>query len=709
MSIIQSLRDRAAWIISGAIAFALIVFVVEEGLRNKSVFGNSSNTLGKVNGTTIERQSFEEKMKRIEDNYARQYGQTMDENTRAQQRQALWNELADDAIMESVYTDLGLDATDAELSDYIFGPNPPQDLRQRFTNNEGVYDANQAYQTIQSIKKNKNSADYNSFFGEYMPAVAKFRKREKYQDLLANSFYVPKWLVEKSANENSQIATINFVAVPYTSIPDSAIKVTDEEITAYVNKNKAACKQEKAASIDFVFFSGAPNHEDTVSTINSLNAVRDSFATTTNVSQFLQAQGSATQYYDAYITRKKIQIPAIDSIIAHPAIYGPYNDGGTYVLSRVIASRNIPDSVNVRHILIGTIKQDQSTGQTYPIRSDEDAKKLADSIQTAIRSGANFDTLCVKFSDDDASKMRGGKYEKVEPGTMVPEFNNYIFENPAGSKGIVKTDFGYHYIEVLSQKGGSPAYKIAYFTKQIVTSDATANAALGLATQFAAESRDTKKFAENAKARNFSVLKAEQIDPLATEIPGVQGNAREMIRWIFNDASEGSVSEKPYEISGNYIVPLVRRIYKEGTKDAEAARPDVEFKVRQEKKKDMIAKKVGNPATLADVANALQTQVVTADSVSFGNPTIKNIGFEPKVAGAAFNKAFQAKLSGAIGGELGVYYLQTVYVGAVPNTSLDLKAQQAIQMNQFKMFVGRSLFETKRKAANIVDNRYKFF
>ena len=52
---------------------------------------------------------------------------------------------------------------------------------------------------------------------------------------------------------------------------------------------------------------------------------------------------------------------------------------------------------------------------------------------------------------------------------------------------------GYHYIEVISQKNFEPAFKVAYFAKAIVTSDETDNAAMGLASQFAAESRDKSK------------------------------------------------------------------------------------------------------------------------------------------------------------------------------------------------------------------------
>lgn len=711
MSIIQSLRDRAAWIISGAIAFALIVFVVEEGLRNKSIFGSSNTTLGSVNGKNIDVQEFEQRFKLLESRFTASMGYAMDENTSTQQRTNLWNEYVDDIVLAKVYDELGLEVTDKELGDFLYGANPPQDLRQRFTDpNTGVYDGNQAYQQIQRIKKNKNTPEYNSFFGEYMPALVKFRKREKYEALITNSYYSPKWLAEKTTNDNSQIASISYVAIPYSTIADSSIQVSDADITAYVSKNKAAFKQEKAAAIDYVFFSGAPSSTDTTAVLQQLEALAPNFASTTDMAGYLQTESTLSPFYDSYITRKKIQIQNIDSIVKLPVgqIYGPYMDGGSLVLARLLGARQIPDSVNVRHILVATMQQDPQTGQTFAVRTDETAKKLIDSIETAIKGGASFDTLCKKYSDD-GTREKGGKYEKVEPGTMVAEFNDFIFTNSTGSKGVVKTQFGYHYVEILSQKGGSPAFKIAYLSKQILTSDETANNALGLATQFSAESRNKKLFEENAKKSGYNILKSDDIKPLDPNVNGIAGNGRQLIRWIFNDASVGDVAERPYEIGGNYIVPMVAKIYEEGTKNAEKARPEAEFKIRQEKKAAQIAQKTGDASSLDQVAKTNGTQVFQADSVSFANPSIANVGFEPKVSGAAFNKANQTKVSSSIAGELGVFYIKTNKVAATANANMDLKSQQQMQQQQFRMFSQRVLFDNIRKAADIKDNRYKFF
>jgi peptidyl-prolyl cis-trans isomerase D len=141
-------------------------------------------------------------------------------------------------------------------------------------------------------------------------------------------------------------------------------------------------------------------------------------------------------------------------------IYGPYVDKDNYVLAKVMDVKALPDTVKVRHILIAT--QQQQQGQMMQIREDSTAKKLADSIALAIKTGAKFDTLCRKYTDDPGSKD-SGIYNNVYTGQMVSEFNDFIFTHKVEG-GVVKTAFGYHYIEILSQ-GNESAYKIAYLSK----------------------------------------------------------------------------------------------------------------------------------------------------------------------------------------------------------------------------------------------------
>ena len=250
MSIIQTIRDKAAWIIIGAIAVALIAFIVQDGFHNSGMFSESTTTMGSVNGTKIEVLPFEERYKSAEEMY-RQKGYPLNDMMRNNIREGLWQEYVDDAIMKEKYENLGISVSDKELSDILYGENPPQDIKQQFTDpNTGIYDPNAAYQQIQALRKQKTSPQYQSFFNQYLPALARARQKEKYVSMLANSIFVPKWLVEKISADNSQKASISYVMVPYSSISDSAAKVTDASVKEFVDKNKDDFKQENARTIE---------------------------------------------------------------------------------------------------------------------------------------------------------------------------------------------------------------------------------------------------------------------------------------------------------------------------------------------------------------------------------------------------------------------------------------------------------------------------
>lgn len=709
MSIIQTIRDKAAWIIIAAIALALIAFIVQDAFSGRSggLFSGNSTTIGKINGIEVDQLDFDKRLNTAEANYASQ-GQPVNDQLRQQIRESLWNEYVENAVLDKELDKLGFVVSDKEKGDILYGTNPPQQLRQQFTNPQtGAYDAQAAYQAIRGLKK--KSPEYNNFWGEFVPALEKQRIREKFIGMIGKSYYVPKWLIEKRNADNSQLSAISYVNIPYTSIPDSTIKVSDDDVRKYVEDHKEGFKQDKVRGIEYVLFNAAPSVADSTAVRDRVEKLRDSFATTSDIKAFLLRENSQAPYYESNISRSEIKIPNIDTIIKTPAggVFGPYLDGGSYTLARMVSVKQWPDTVKVRHILVATHQQDQRTGELQPVRYDTAAKRLIDSVELAIKSGANFNALMLKYSDDESSKKDSGVYDKVTTGRMTPDFNDFIFGKPVGSKGVVKTEYGYHYVEILSQKGSSPAYNIAYFSQPVYPSELTTNTAHQQAASFAAESRNRQQFEDNVKKQNLTKFNAYDIQPLASDIPGV-GTNRDLVRWIFKDAKLGDVAPQPYFVGDKYIVPVLVNSYEKGTMPIERARPLVEYKIRNEKKAQQITQKVGTPASLDAVAKTTNQPVQQLDSVAFSAGYIPNLGNELKLIGASFNKNYQAKVSDPIAGEIGVYYIKVNNITALPNAGLDVKIQQQIAAQQAQR-ASYMIIETLKRSADIVDNRYKFY
>jgi peptidyl-prolyl cis-trans isomerase D len=104
-----------------------------------------------------------------------------------------------------------------------------------------------------------------------------------------------------------------------------------------------------------------------------------------------------------------------------------------------------PEQARSRHILI-------TVPAGADAKTDAAAKAKAEDILKQIKAGANFADLAKQYSDDPGSKNSGGELPFAQHGTMVPEFDKAIFSQKIGDTEIVKSQFGYHIVQVEERK-----------------------------------------------------------------------------------------------------------------------------------------------------------------------------------------------------------------------------------------------------------------
>ena len=712
MSVIQKIRDKGALISAILIGLALLGFILMDAFAGRgSIFGGNTTTVGKINGKKVEFTEFEAKIKAQEE-MARQQGQSREDLV-----QSVWNQQIGITLLEEQYEELGITTTDKEINHMLY-VNPAEDLKQQFSDPAtGQYNAQALQQYIQSIRQSNTEEGRQAYaqMNQYIEGMEFNRKMEKYNSLLSNGTYYAKWYLEKQNAANGLVANISYVAIPYASIPDSAAKVSDEEIKEYIEDHKKQFEQKvETRAISYVTFSAAPSAADSAATLQQVEQLKPGFETTGDVQSFLTQNGSALEFFDGYLSGEKIQIAVKDSIFALPngGVYGPYLDGGHYVLAKKIDQKVLPDSATVRHILVQTYNP-----QTQQVlRDDNSAKQRIDSIYNAVKAGANFEMLAQQLSDDGGSKDKGGVYEYFPQGQMVKAFNDFVFEKPVGTMDVVKTEFGYHLIEILGQKGSSMSYKIAYMAKDILPSTETDNQANNAANMFAGDSRNLKQFNENfdknLKGKGQNKLVAENIAEMDFNVSGI-GASRELVRAIY-EADEGDVL-KPVKVGDNYVVAAVTLVNEAGLMSVAQARTQVEAAIRNKKKAEQIKKKLGKITSLEAAASAFNQQVQVADSLRFlgSNPAL---GFEQKVLGAAFNPANKGKVvQEAIEGQSGVYVIRVNSIGTTPVQVAGIEEQrkqmiaQVKGMMQYRAQMGQGPIDALRNAADIEDFRAKFY
>lgn len=80
-----------------------------------------------------------------------------------------------------------------------------------------------------------------------------------------------------------------------------------------------------------------------------------------------------------------------------------------------------------------------------------DTEKQCQSLKDEIEAGAEFEALA-KAHSSCPSGQRGGDLGEFGPGMMVKEFDEVVFSADVGTvQGPVKTQFGYHLLEVTSR------------------------------------------------------------------------------------------------------------------------------------------------------------------------------------------------------------------------------------------------------------------
>jgi peptidyl-prolyl cis-trans isomerase D len=248
---------------------------------------------------------------------------------------------------------------------------------------------------------------------------------------------------------------------------------------------------------------------------------------------------------------------------------------------------------------------------------------------------------------------------------------------------------------------------VAYLAKPIEASQETINNASNLAAQFAANSRDRKQFDENAAKQKLTVLSAPDLKQNDYQVAAL-GESRQFVRWVYENKI-GNVSE-PQEIGDKFVVAVITGVSDKGLMSVAKARPIVEPLILNEKKaQQIISTKFKGGGTIEQVAQAAGVTVLRADSVSFAQPFIPNIGNEPKIAGAAFNKSLQNKVSEPIAGNAGVFVIRGEAATALPNTNMDLDGLRKQMEMQHKQMAGYQSIEALKKAADVKDNRFDFY
>lgn len=702
MAVLSKIRERSILLI-GIIGFCLLAFIIGDVVRSGG-FGVEKN-VGSVDGTDIAYVEFNQKVARMQ--------QQQQGATAGQAANYVWGQEIDRLLFEERYEKAGLVVGKDHVLDVyaqMLGNNP------QFMNAAGKFDKAKFNEFLVNLKTS-NPTQWQAIENE-RPQIEASAKRQLYGTMLKAAYFTTDFEAKQKYAQESNKVNFDYVFVPYTTVNDEdpKVKVTDEELVAYMKKNEKKYKSEASRDLEFVFLDNKPSAADEAEVKKTfdgylapqvkLNAnggtdTIPSFASlpADKVAEFVNLN-SEMKYDTTYITKAQLPVEHAQQIqnLAPGQVYGPYTQNGTYYLTRMMAKKP-GASTKVIHVLVAYKGAMRATTN----RTEEEAKALADTYLAQTNANPDAITMLARTNNDDPGAMQnGGVYDITPDGAWAQEFKDFAIASPKGKTGIVKTDFGYHVMKVLEKEDGM---RIATISQKILPSDATADANFQKATKLEMDARDTKKpFAELAKAAGLTVTPANGLSATEENLPGV-GSEREIVRWAYKDDTKiGDV--KKFDTPQGSVVASLKAINEKGVLPIEQAKLSVLPILRNEKKAAIIRAKMQG-STLEAVAQKAGATVAMAAGVVLANPMIMGVGPELKVVGKAFGLG-AGKTSKLIDGQSGVFMIRTKNIEAAP--ALASPAAIVTRLNgQGRASVDGRLSAALKEKADIEDNRSTFY
>jgi peptidyl-prolyl cis-trans isomerase D len=710
MALIGKIRQNG-WILISVMVLALGGFIFMDIMSNVQNYkSGDANTAGKVGGTTIERNTLDQTDKLLFADRGQDPYQT---------RQLAWNYLVEKALIEKEATKMGLGVGPDELKQLLFGPeNLSQVIQQKYKNQQtGQVDFTQLQQIKGAIEGGQElNPQFRGFWSATIDEVIKDRLQRKMLNCAFKGIGAPNWLAEDFYAEQNTKGDFLFVKVPYEKVSDDEAKVSDEDYKAFYAESKESFRTtEELRFVEFAALDVKPTAADSVAVRDGLNKKLEGFRSAPNDSLYCIANGG---YYNPSNYFKKIELEgAADMILNQPVgtVVGPYfaDAKREYRIAKIIDKRAMPDSVKARHILIQA-KNEAEFAQ---------AGKTIDSLKLAIESGrARFDSTAVRFSQDGSS-VKGGDLGYFVPGQMVPEFNAICcYTGTIGKLYKVKTQFGYHLIDITNRKYGKEVgVQLAYIASAMEPSDATQAVAKDRAAMLISKSKNGDELKKNMVEAGLTSMSSPAIRSAeySSGFVNALGSAdavRDIQRWLFGkDVKAGSVAPDVFAIrdpaggfyDAKYVVASVKSVLPKGLPDWSGLKPQMETAVKNRKKAAAIKSKINNSTDLAAIAGQFGVAIDTARLASFATAQIGKVGQEPKVNGV-FAKLNAGQTSAPIDGTAGVFVIQMIQKSPVI-APLDLTMFKKQAIGRAVYDVNNGLMNSIRKNADVTDFRSNFY
>ncbi len=710
MAILGKIRERSLFLII-IIALALFSFVLS-GLFDGNLFSKNLSEIGEVNGEVISREEFAQQLEF-------QRTRTNGRSTNSQNARVVWDNLVREKIYETQLKKSGIVVGEKDIWDAIVSQIKLQNSSQ-FLNEVGLFDEEKLKEYIATIQEDSQDGQGKiAWLGwlNFEKRIKSTLEQNTYNSLIRAG--LGSTLSEGKSNYYFQNVNVNleYVYVPFQSIPDSLINVTADDLKNYIKTRPKEYTVEASRDIQYVIFDIIASEEDEdaiKSELSTLISDREEYSSAakteveilgfknaSDINEFNVENGSDIVFDSKFYTKINLPSSIKDTIFDAQIneVAGPYKENGFYKISKISGIKQLPDSVKASHVLIPFVGS--SAANETVIQDEATAEKVADSILAVINlDDSKFEELALEFSIDKVSSAKGGDLGWFNYNAMIPEFRDYAFENKTNDIGIVKSQFGFHIIRIDDQKNIQKHVQLSTFSRKIEASEETENLVFENAETFASDISAGKNISELAKEEGYNakpVLGIKVFD----DIIGNLGSQRQIVRWAFDDKTELQKVNR-FDLDKGYAVVVLNKKNKAGLS---IQGKNVRRIIINQKKVELIDEK-SKAETLEDIAKENNTTVRSSMAISNTSPVFAGLGRFVEIAGV-ITFLEENKLAKNIIGKNGVAFA-IVTKRNLPTELINYNSNKKALRNAL-LNRNSEIYEAIKDNSEIIDNRAFFY
>ena len=713
MAALGKIRSKGA-ILIGIIGLGLFAFIAEEAFRSCEYTRNDQRQqVGEVKGEKINVTEFQKLVDEYTEVIKMQQGQeNLDENQLNRVRDMVWNTFVQNKLVASEAEKLGLTVTDKEMANLLNEGTNPMLMQTPFVNQQtGRFDVNALKKFLADYKTQQNTnpqmaKQYETVYKYWTFMEKNLRQQllaQKYQSLFAHCFLSNKVEAKMAFKDQNQESQIQLAAMPYSSVADNKVTVTDADLKAKYDELKPRFRQYvETRDIKYVDIQVQASAKDVAALQTQFNGYAKELAAATDPAAVVSKSASLVPYLGVPVSKDAFSYDIagrLDSMAvgSTTAVVANKMDNTLNVV-KLISKQQLPDSVQYRMIQIaGT--------------DVASAQKTADSVYTALKGGADFEVVAKKYGQTgDKTWLTTRQYQSApsidkDSKSLIESLNtmavNEIKQLPLTQGNLV--------IQVVDRKNMINKYVAAVIKKNIDFSRDTYSAAYNKFSAFVSANQTADDIVKNAKKEGYTVQDRKDVSTSEHYLAGIH-STRDALKWLF-EAKEGAVSPM-YECGDNdhLLVVVLDKIHKEGYRslEDEQVKELVKAEVLKDKKADMLMAKLNGVKSVA-AAKGKGAVVSTVNQITFAAPVFLPAtgASEPALSGAVAATAKGKFCAHPVKGNAGVYVFSVVNKTNRPGKFDEKTEEQKLRQKAMQM-AGNFMNELYIKA-HVVDNRYLFF